>query len=61
VPGPEPQLVLLCGVGNLWPLDAPAVKRRVDEYRADPRFGLMVDGPTFVFRRKASSTADPRR
>ena len=59
VPGPEPQLVLLCGVGNLWPLDAPAVKRRVDEYRADPRFELMVDGPTFVFRRKAAASSGP--
>jgi len=53
VPGPEPQLVLLSAVGNPWPLDAPAVARRVEEYRADPRFELLAGGPTFVFRRKA--------
>ena len=52
VPGPEPQHVALSRVGNPWPLDGPAVERRIDEYRADPRFDMIVGGPTFVFARK---------
>jgi uncharacterized membrane protein len=55
VPGPEPQLVLLSRVGNPWPLDASSVDQRIAQYRADPRFEGLADGPTYVFRRRAAA------
>jgi hypothetical protein len=57
VRGPEPQVVVLCEVGNLWPLDRSEIRRRIEEYRADARFEELGSGPAFVFQRKDGSSS----
>lgn len=53
---PPPDVVLLTEVGDLWPLGAEGVRRRIELYRSDRAYEVMSSGPLWVFRRIRSAT-----
>jgi uncharacterized membrane protein len=48
---PEPDVILLTKVGDLWPLGADGIDREVARWRADPRYEEVIAGPLWAFRR----------
>jgi uncharacterized membrane protein len=47
-----PDIVLLTGVGNLWPATPGDVQTQVARYRADAAYEEVGRGPLYVFRRR---------
>jgi uncharacterized membrane protein len=53
--GPQPtapELVLLTEYGDLWPLNRARVKELVAQYRSDPHYRVVSEGPLFAFARR---------
>jgi uncharacterized membrane protein len=51
---PPGDYVLLTTVGDLWPFDDAAVRRKAQELAADPSYEQLSGGPLWTFRRRLS-------
>ncbi|HSL24261.1 MAG TPA: DUF2079 domain-containing protein [Vicinamibacterales bacterium] len=51
LPAVDPDYVVLCEVGDLWPLGSEGVRARIDRLRASPSHQLLTTPPLYVFAR----------